>query len=152
MKDIFTSFEKEEKKKKRPFSQARLQYYEQKLTRLQRHLKQKTYPKSIRVTPSPKMKTLKGQALIREACDEVKQILLLQMMNETQQTLAQEQKKKPKTNEEKQSIQIKALQKELNDLRAELQREKDIKSEYLLKGNQSIQDGELNAVSKNISE
>jgi len=96
------------------------------------------------------MKTFKGQALIHEACDEVKQILLIQMINETQQALTQEEKlykKKPKTKEEKQAIKIKALQKELNDLRADLQREKDIKSECLLKGNQSTQDGELNAVS-----
>jgi len=40
MKDIFTPFEKEEKKK-RKFSRARLQYYEQKLKRLQNASKTK---------------------------------------------------------------------------------------------------------------
>jgi len=157
MIDIFTPFEKEEKKK-RIFSRARLQYYEQKLKRLQVHLKQGTYPKCVRLSRYPKMKTSKGQTLIHEACDEVKQIILIQMIDETQQTLAQEEKlfkKKPKTKEEKQAIEIKALQKELNDMRAQISdllREKDIKSECLPKGNQSIQDGELNAVSQNLSE
>jgi len=150
MKDILSD---QEEKKKPPFSQAKLQYYERKLTRLQQHQKQKTYPNCIKVKVSPKMKTWKGQSLIGEACDEVKQILLLQMIVEAQQALTQEQKKKPKTKEEKQMIQIKALQKELKDLRAELQREKkDIKRDSLPKENQSLQNGELNAISSNLSE
>ena len=160
MIDIFTPFEKKEKK--RMASRTRLYYHEQKLKRFQDHLKQGTYPKRVRLSPYPKMKTPKGQALIDEACDEVKQIMLIQMIAEAPQALAQEQKvyksleeKKPKTKEEKQAIKIKTLQKELNCMRAQLSdllREKDIKNECLPKVNQSTQYGELDGVTQNLPE
>ena len=113
-----------DKKKKRLASRARLQYNEQKLKSFQDHLKQGTYPKHLRLSPYPKMKTPQGQALIKKACDEVKQIMLLEMTNEAQEQKVykslQEKKKKPKTMEEKQALKIKTLQKELNDLRVQL--------------------------------
>jgi len=73
------------------------------------------------------MKTEKGQALIKKACDKVKQMILLEMTNEAQEELTQEQKvykslqeKKPKTTEQKQTLKIKALQKELTCLRTQI--------------------------------
>ena len=65
------------------------------------------------------MKTSQGQALIHEACDEVQKIMLIQMVEEQKQVLAQAQK-------EVQSLQkpkgdtIKSLQKELKSLRTRL--------------------------------
>ena len=116
-----------EEKKKRLASRARLQYHEKKLKSFQDHLKQGTYPKQLRLSPYPKMKTEKGQALIKKACDKVKQMILLEMTNEAQEELTQEQKvykslqeKKPKTTEQKQALKIKTLQKELTCLRTQL--------------------------------
>ena len=69
------------------------------------------------------MKTSQGQALIHEACEEVQKIMLIQMAEEERQALAQAQKtykslqeKKPP---KKENI-IKALQKELKSMRAQL--------------------------------
>ena len=65
------------------------------------------------------MKTPEGQAIIHEACDEVQQLMLIQMVEEQWQALAQARK-------EYQSFQkpvedtIKSLQKELKSLRAQL--------------------------------
>jgi len=57
------------------------------------------------------MKTVKGHALVNKACDEVKQIMLLEMTNEAQEELTHEQKvykslqeKKLKTMVEKQAL------------------------------------------------
>ena len=69
------------------------------------------------------MKTPQGQALIIEACDEVQKIMLIQMVEEERQALAQAQndykslqeKKPPKKAEI-----IKALQQEIKSMRAQL--------------------------------
>jgi len=116
-----------EKKKKRLASHARLQYHEQKLKSFQYHLKQGTYPKHLRLSPYPKMKTVKGQALIKKACDDVKQMILLEMTNEAQEELTQEQKvykslqeKKLKDKVDKHSLKIKTLQNELKFMQEKL--------------------------------
>ena len=113
----------EETRKRRMTSRAKLYYHERKLKELQTHLERGTTPKTLRLKPYPKMKTPQGQALIHEACDEVQKIMLIQMVEEEQQALAQAQKdykslqeKKPRKKEDI----IKALQKELKFMRAQL--------------------------------
>ena len=115
----------EEKRKLRMISRAKLHYHERKLKEFQTHLKRGTTPKTLRLKSYPKMKTLEGQTLIHEACDEVQKIMLIQMVEEERQALTQAQKTykslqektwKPKPKEEI----IKTLQKELESRRAQL--------------------------------
>ena len=82
----------EETRKLRAASRVKLCYHERKLKELQTHLERGTTPKTLRLKPYPKMKTPQGQALIHEACDEVQKIMLIQMVEEEQQALAQAQK------------------------------------------------------------
>ena len=105
--------------KPRPASQAKLLYHKRKLKTLQSHLERGTIPKTLRLKTFPKMKTPQGQALVHEACDEVQKIMLMQMVEEQRQALAQAQKEyqslqKPKVDT------IKSLRKELKSLRAQL--------------------------------
>ena len=91
---------------------------ERKMKTLQSHLERGTIPKTLRLKTFPKMKTPEGQALIHEACDEVQQLMLIQMVEEQRQALAQARK-------EYQSFQkpvetIKSLRKEIKSLRAQL--------------------------------
>ena len=113
----------EETRKLRAASRVKLCYHERKLKELQTHLERGTHPKRVRLRPYPKMKTPQGQALIHEACDEVQKIMLIQMVEEEQQALAQAQndyknlqEKKPRKKEDI----IKSLQKELKSMRARL--------------------------------
>ena len=98
--------------KQRAASQAKLWYHERKLKTLQSHLERGTIPKTF-----PKMRIPQGQALIHEACDEVQKIMLIQMVEEEQQALAQAQKEY-KSLPKKDTI--KSLRKELKSLRAQL--------------------------------
>ena len=66
-------------------------YHERKLKALQSHLERGTIPKTLRLKTFPKMKTSQGQALVHEACDEVQKIMLIQMVEEQKQALAQAQ-------------------------------------------------------------
>ena len=86
-------------------------YHERKLKALQSHLDQGTFPKNLR------LKTPEGQALLHEACEEVRKMMLIQMVKEQQQCLAQAKK-------EVQSLpkDIKSLQKELKSLRTRLRK------------------------------
>ena len=91
---------------------------EQKMKTLQSHLERGTFPKTLRLKPFPHMKTSQGQAIIQEACEEVKQLMLIQMVEEQRQALAQARK-------EFQSFQkpvetIKSLRKEIKSLRTQL--------------------------------
>ena len=113
----------EETRKLRAASRVKLCYHERKLKELQMYLERGTTPKTLRLKSYPKMKTPQGQALIHEACDEVQKIMLIQMVEEEQQALAQAQKdyknlqeKKPPKKEDI----IKALQKELKCMQAQL--------------------------------
>ena len=45
---------------------------ERKLRTLQSHLDEGTFPKSLGIKTFPHMKTPQGQAIIQEACEEVK--------------------------------------------------------------------------------
>ena len=97
----------------------KLCYHERKLKTLQSHLERGTTPKTMRLKTFPKMKTPQGQALIHEACDEVQKLMLIQMVEEQRQALAQVQKEyqslqKPKVDT------IKSLRKEFKSLRAQL--------------------------------
>ena len=109
----------EETRKLRAASQAKLFYRERKLKELQSHLERGTTPKTLRLKSFPKMKTLQGQALIHEACDEVQKIMLIQMVEEERQALAQAQKEYKSLQEPKEDT-IKSLRKELKSLRAQL--------------------------------
>ena len=62
------------------------------------------------------MKTSQGQAIIQEACDEVKQLMLIQMVEEQREMLAQAQKEVKSCPLET----IKSLRKEIKSLRAQL--------------------------------
>ena len=104
-------------KKLRAASQAKLFYRERKLKELQSHLERGTTPKTLRLKSYPKMKTPQGQALIHEACDEVQKIMLIQMVEEERQALAQAQKEYKSLPKED---TIKSLRKELKSLRARL--------------------------------
>ena len=91
---------------------------ERKLKTLQSHLERGTFPKTLRLKTFPHMKTSQGQAIIQEACEEVKQLMLIQMVEEQGQALALARK-------EFQSFQkpvetIKSLRKEIKSLRAQL--------------------------------
>ena len=111
----------EETRKRRAASQAKLCYRERKLKELQTHLERGTIPKTLRLKTYPKMKTPQGQALIHEACDEVQKIMLIQMVEEERQALAQAQKEYKSLQEKKPKEEtIKTLQKELKSLRAQL--------------------------------
>ena len=88
-------------------------YHERKLKALQSHLERGTNPKTLRLKTFPKMKTSQGQALVREACDEVQKMMLIQMVEEQKQALAQAQK-------EYQSKDITSLQREVKSLRRRL--------------------------------
>ena len=103
--------------KQRAASQAKLWYHERKLKTLQSHLERGTISKTLRLKTFPKMKTPQGQALIHEACDEVQKIMLIQMVEEEQQALAQAQKEYKSLSKKD---TIKSLRKELKSLRAQL--------------------------------
>ena len=62
------------------------------------------------------MKTPEGQAIIQEACEEVKQLMLIQMVEEQRQALAQARKEVKSCPVET----IKSLRKEIKSLRAQL--------------------------------
>ena len=94
-------------------------YHERKLKTLQSHLERGTIPKTLRLKTFPKMKTPQGQALVREACDEVQKIMLIQMVEEQRQALAQAQKEYQSLQKPKEDT-IKSLQKELKSLRTQL--------------------------------
>ena len=91
-------------------------YHERKLKTLQSHLDRGTFPKTLRMKTFPKMKTPQGQTLVHEACDEVQKIMLIQMVEEQKQALAQAQKEVQSCPVEA----IKSLQKELKSLRTRL--------------------------------
>ena len=114
----------EEKRKQRLISRAKLSYHERKLRDLHAHLDQGTFPKSLKLKATVHMKTSEGQALIHEACQEVKKIMLVQMTEEEQQALTQAQNEylsfhektwKPKPKEEI----IKTLQNRLESMQAQ---------------------------------
>ena len=109
----------EETRKLRTASQAKLFYRERKLKELQSHLERGTTPKTLRLKVFPKMKTPEGQALIHEACDEVQKIMLIQMVEEERQAVAQAQKEYQSLQKPKEDT-IKSLRKELKSLRAQL--------------------------------
>ena len=97
----------------------KLCYHERKMKTLQSHLEKGTIPKTLRLKTFPKMKTPQGQALIHEACDEVQKIMLIQMVEEQRQALAQAQKEYQSLQKPKEDT-IKSLQKELKSLRTQL--------------------------------
>ena len=97
----------------------KLCYHERKLKTLQSHLERGTIPKTMRLKTFPKMKTSEGQALVHEACDEVQKIMLIQMVEEQKQALAQAQKEYQSFQKPKEDT-IKSLQKELKALRTQL--------------------------------
>ena len=109
----------EEKRKQRLISRALLSHHERKLRELHVHLDQGTFPKSLKVKATVNMKTPEGQALVHEACDEVQKMMLIQMVEEQKQALAQAQKEYQSFQKPKEDP-IKSLQKELKSLRTQL--------------------------------
>ena len=101
---------------------------ERKLRTLQAHLDGGTFPKSLGIKTFPKMKTSQGQVIVQEACEEVKQLMLIQMVEEQRFALAQTQKEVKSCPLE----MIKSLRKEIKSLRAQLKTlqsaEKQVKS------------------------
>ena len=93
---------------------------ERKLRTLQSHLDGGTFPKCLGIKTFPKMKTSQGQAIIQEACEEVKQLMLIQMIEEQRFALAQTQKEVKSCPLE----MIKTLRKEIKSLRAQLKQAK----------------------------
>ena len=98
---------------------------ERKLRTLQSHLDGGTFPKSLGIKTFPRLKTSQGQAIIQEACEEVKQLILIQMIEEQRFALAQTQKEVKSCPLE----MIKTLRKEIKSLRAQLQKAKQENSE-----------------------
>ena len=109
---------------------------ERKLRTLQSHLDGGTFPKSLGIKTFPQMKTSQGQAIIQEACEEVKQLMLIQMVEEQRHALAQAQKEVKSCPLET----IKSLRKEIRSLRAQLQRAKQEKAENISAENQVKQE------------
>ena len=89
---------------------------ERKLRTLQSHLDGGTFPKCLGIKTFPRMKTSQGQAIIQEACEEVKQLMLIQMVEEQRFALAQTQKEVKSCPLE----MIKSLRKEIKLLRTQL--------------------------------
>ena len=89
---------------------------ERKMKTLQSHLDRGTFPKTLKIKTFPKMKTPEGQAVIQEACEEVQQLMLIQMVEEQRQALAQAQKEVQSCPVET----IKSLREEIKSLRARL--------------------------------
>ena len=75
------------------------------------------------------MKTSQGQAIIQEACEEVKQLMLIQMIEEQRFALAQTQKEVKSCPLE----MIKSLRKEIKSLRAQLKQAKQEDAENPVK-------------------
>ena len=98
---------------------------ERKLRTLQSHLDGGTFPKSLGIKTFPRLKTSQGQAIIEEACEEVKQLILIQMIEEQRFALAQTQKEVKSCPLE----MIKTLRKEIKSLRAQLKQAKREKAE-----------------------
>ena len=98
---------------------------ERKLRTLQSHLDGGTFPKSLGIKTFPRLKTSQGQAIIQEACEEVKQLILIQMIEEQRFALAQTQKEVKSCPLE----MIKSLRKEIKSLRAQLKQAKREKTE-----------------------
>ena len=71
------------------------------------------------------MKTSQGQTIIQEACEEVKQLMLIQMIEEQRFALAQTQKEVKSCPLE----MIKTLRKEIKSLRAQLKQAKQEKKQ-----------------------
>ena len=71
------------------------------------------------------MKTSQGETIIQEACEEVKQLMLIQMIEEQRFALAQTQKEVKSCPLE----MIKSLRKEIKSLRAQLKQAKQEKGE-----------------------
>ena len=97
-------------------SGAKLSHHERTLRELHSHLERGTFPNTLRLKSFPKMKTPQGQALVHEACQEVQKIMLIQMVEEQKQALAQAQKEVKNCPLER----IKSLRKEIKSLRAQL--------------------------------
>ena len=93
---------------------------ERKLRTLQSHLDGGTFPKCLGIKTFPHLKTSQGQAIIEEACEEVKQLILIQMIEEQRFALAQTQKEVKSCPLE----MIKTLRKEIKSLRAQLKQAK----------------------------
>ena len=104
---------------------------ERKLRTLQAHLDEGTFPKSLRLTTFPKMKTTHGQVIVQEACEEVKQLMLIQMVEEQRYALAQTQKEVKSCPLE----MIKSLRKEIKSLRTQLKQAKKQGTEDTAKEN-----------------
>ena len=102
---------------------------ERKLRTLQSHLDGGTFPKSLGIKTFPSLKTSQGQAIIEEACNEVKQLILIQMIEEQQFALAQTQKEVKSCPLE----MIKTLRKEVKSLRAQLKQAEREKTEVVVK-------------------
>ena len=106
---------------------------ERKLRTLQSHLDGGTFPKSLGIKTFPRLKTSQGQAIIEEACNEVKQLMLIQMAEEQRYALAQTQKEVKSCPLE----MIKSLRKEIKSLRAQLKQAQKQYTEDTTKENSS---------------
>ena len=102
---------------------------ERKLRTLQSHLDGGTFPKCLGIKTFPHLKTSQGQAIIEEACNEVKQLILIQMIEEQRFALAQTQKEVKSCPLE----MIKTLRKEIKSLRARLKQAEREKTEVVVK-------------------
>ena len=102
---------------------------ERKLRTLQSHLDGGTFPKCLGIKTFPRLKTSQGQAIIEEACNEVKQLILIQMIEEQRFALAQTQKEVKSCPLE----MIKTLRKEIKSLRAKLKQAEREKTEVVVK-------------------
>ena len=70
----------------------RIKYREHAIKGFRKHLKNGTFPQRMKsIKPYPKMTSPEAQAIVNAACDQVKSVILDQMIREEEKKLSQDQ-------------------------------------------------------------
>jgi len=79
-------------RQKRMTIKARIKYREHALKTFRKHLKNGTFPQRMKsIKPYPKMNSPEAQAVVNAACDQVKCMILDQMIQEEERKLTEDQ-------------------------------------------------------------
>ena len=113
---------------------ARIKYHQKTLKTFQKHLKNGTFPQSMKgIKPYPKMNSSEAQALANAACDQVQCLIFDEKMLEEVRKLTQEQNSHQILKEQRQGErqQLKKPKKPKKPTIAKLQQElADLQSKY----------------------
>ena len=113
-----------EKRLARMAVHARIKYRQRVIKTFKKHLSSGTFPKRMKsIKPYPKMDSSESQAIVNAACDQVRCVILDQMLLAEEKKLAKEQERYQTLREQKRKKRVKSptvaqLQKELVELRA----------------------------------